>query len=80
MLLGLQIRATTFVQYLLHTSAMVFLQELKMNDTDEIAFTEWLERQEGEWCCAISRADSRSGGVAILWRRAWQVELASQSP
>ena len=62
----------TYLQRLLHTSTMVYLQEIRFNDTDELAFRDWLQRLEGEWCCAFSRAAPRAGGVAVLWRRAWQ--------
>ena len=62
----------TYLQHLLHTSTMVFLQEIRFTDTDEIAFRDWLQRQEGAWHAAVSRLEPRAGGVALLWRHAWQ--------
>ena len=62
----------TYLQYLMHNSAMVFLQEVRMDDTDILAFQDWLQRQAGGWHCEFSCVDPRAMGVALLWQEKWQ--------
>jgi len=63
----------TYLQYLLRKSHIVNLQEVRMSDTDFLAFGEWLRRLPGNWKFIASASESarRLGGM-ILWSPAFQ--------